>query len=134
MANENNKRQLIKLQCSSNYNKNSLIHLIGENNCKFEHEEADVMMISYVLRMIETKKQNIHIVSDDTDVFVLLLHYYWIYKPTTKITMQKFDGQLKDINSSANQLGENCNKILAFHALTVAIQCRFLIERAKYAR
>lgn len=85
MANENNKRQLIKLLCSSNYNKNSLIHLIGENNCEFEHEEADVMMISYVLRMIEIKKQNIHIVSDDTDVFVLLLHYYWIYKPTAKI-------------------------------------------------
>lgn len=38
----------------------------------FNHDEPDITMISYLPMAAETDTKVIHILSDDTDVFVLL--------------------------------------------------------------
>ena len=45
-------------------------------NGGFEHEEADVTMISHLLQAAESGKSVIRILTNDTDVFVLLV--YWV--------------------------------------------------------
>ena len=47
-------------------------------NGGFEHDEADVTMIAYLLQAAEGGKAVIRILTDDTDVFVLLV--YWVLK------------------------------------------------------
>ena len=41
-----------------------------------QHEEADITLISYMLQAVETGAPIVRILSDDTDVFVLLV--YWV--------------------------------------------------------
>ena len=43
------------------------------NGC-LEHDEADVTMIAYLLQAAESVKSVIRILTDDTDVFVLLVY------------------------------------------------------------
>ena len=42
---------------------------------KTSHEEADIIMIQQLVRSVEDH-QGVAVISDDTDVFVLLVHYY----------------------------------------------------------
>ena len=42
----------------------------------FSHDEADVRMISYVLQAANHSKSVIRVLSDDTDVFVLLVYWH----------------------------------------------------------
>ena len=52
--------------------------MIGDDECMFGNEEADVNMVSYALMMSrEHGCRQIQIVSDDMDVLVLLVHFYW---------------------------------------------------------
>ena len=42
-------------------------------NGGFKHDEADVTMIAYLLQVAEIEKSVIRILTDDTDIFVLLV-------------------------------------------------------------
>ena len=69
---EQNKKSLIKFICDIDHNQ-PMLRLIGEGS-EFSHEEADVSIISYILK-IRHKKTHIQILTDDTDIFVLLLYF-----------------------------------------------------------
>ena len=117
MKNSSNKRILINLLC--NYNSVENVNMIGEEQNAFQHEEADVSIISYLFLLFNRHQlEHIQIKADDTDIFLLLLHYYWSYKPDTQITMKKFGGNVIDINATAIKLGSKCSQLLAMHALT----------------
>ena len=45
-------------------------------DCIVTHDEVDVTLCSYMLKAVTEGAQTIRILSDDTDVFVLLV--YWI--------------------------------------------------------
>ena len=77
MINNVTKRtQLIHHLCQGN--QYASVEMIGDDECMCGHEEADVNMVSYALMMSrEHSCRQIKIVSDDTDVFVLLVHFYW---------------------------------------------------------
>ena len=51
------------------------------------HEEADVIMVHRVMSAARQGRQTIHIVCDDTDVFVLLIHFYKTLQITNQIIM-----------------------------------------------
>jgi len=118
MKNTSNKKQLIKLLCD--HGSSPKVKLIGEEQCLFNHEEADVNIISYVLHVVmKNNAKNIQVVADDNDIFVLLVHFTWKWSfPDVHITMKKSNGTVIDINASANALGEKCKDLLAVHALT----------------
>lgn len=84
----------------------------------FEHDEADVTMISYVLEAARCGKRVIRVLSDDTDVFILLL--YWVYREqlVCKVQMERWDGTVLDINAACIKLGPRCLQLLGMHALS----------------
>ncbi len=62
-------------------------------------------MISYLLQTADSDTQVICILSDDTDVFVLLV--YWVHKNDiqAKVQMGRWDETVGDINATCAQLG-----------------------------
>ena len=72
--------------------------------------------------------QTIRILSDDTDVFVL--HVYWTSRMLVvdNIQMEKWNGDVLDVNKTIEQLGlRKCSQLLGHHALsgcdTVSYPC-----------
>ncbi len=49
---------------------------IQQPDMKIKHEEADTIIINQVVSAAKQGNDYIHVISDDTDVFVFLLHYY----------------------------------------------------------
>ena len=88
------------------------------NNSVFEHDEADVTMISYALEAANHEENVIQVVSNDTDVFILLVH--WVYKASilSKVQMERWDGMILDINATCANLGPKCLQLLGMHALS----------------
>ena len=116
MSSSQNKRQLIKTVCDTPHG-NPLLHLVGDDQCLFDHEEADVNIISYMLHL-QANKSHIQIKADDTDIFLLLIYYVWKHDITTQISMKKKDGKIIDINATVRNLGNKCKDVLPLHALT----------------
>ena len=51
------------------------IQFVNKMDCIVSHAEADITLCSYMLKAVEDGAQTIRILSDDTDVFILLV--YW---------------------------------------------------------
>ena len=71
---DENKRSLINFLCDMDHT-NQLLSLIGEGG-PYTHEEADVVIISYLLELIQQGKTHIQVLADDrhfrtVDVFLL---------------------------------------------------------------
>ena len=52
------------------------ITLEGQDDGVFSHDDADVTMITYLLQAAE-HNQVIRILSDDTDVLIILISWVW---------------------------------------------------------
>ncbi len=74
-------------------------------------------IVSNVLDATRHGKSIVQIVSDDTDVFLLLV--YWVYKASiqSKIRMERWDGMILDINATCANLGPKL-QLLGMHALS----------------
>ena len=72
-------------------------------------------LVSYLLKLSPQRK-HIQILADDTDIFVLLVFFFWVYKPAAQISMRKYDGKIIDIKATALKLGDKCFDLLAVHA------------------
>ena len=77
-------------------------------NGGFEHEEADVTMIAYILQAAESGKSVIRILTDDTDVFVLLVYWVWKIQLHSAVQMERWNGVVIDINAKCLLLGSKC--------------------------
>jgi hypothetical protein len=71
-----------------------------------------------MLEQIKQGKQRIQVQADDTDIFILLLYWFWKSKPNCQITMKQSDGCTININETANTLGNKCLQLLAVHSLS----------------
>ena len=59
------------------------------------------------------------ILSDETDVFVLLVYWVWRANVHSAVQMEKWDGTILDIlNATVRTLGEKCQGLLGMHALS----------------
>jgi len=43
----------------------------------YSHDEADITIISYLLEAVKNGKNIARMISEDTDVFVLLIFWVW---------------------------------------------------------
>ena len=129
MRNKHNKLQLSKVL--STYNFGERVTVESQSNGVFSHEEADITMISYLLMATEYDTPVIRILSDDTDVFVLLL--YWVYRQKFQATvqMQQWDGAVWDINATSAELGPKCLQIMGMHYLTGSDTTSYLYGKGK---
>jgi hypothetical protein len=116
LKSKNNKRSLASVLCTFNVGEN--VTMDTRDDDAFGHDEADITMISYVLQAANSGKGVICVLSDDTDMFVLLV--YWVYQAYLqfKVQMERWDGTVLDINATCADLGPNCLQLLGMHALS----------------
>jgi len=74
MKSKNNKRSLASVLSTFGLGENAMMET--KDDGVFGHDEADVTMISYLLQAASCGKEVIRVLSDDTDVFMLLV--YWV--------------------------------------------------------
>ena len=67
----------------------------GEDEGLFNHAEADVLMVSFMINAVRDGKKVTRILSDDTDVFVILI--FWV----RKLSIKKGSG-------ADGEVGSNC--------------------------
>ena len=84
----------------------------------FEHDEADVTMIAYLLQDAESGKSVIRILTDDTDVFVLLMYWVWKMQLHSAVQMERWNGVVIDINATCLLLGSKCLQLPGMHAIS----------------
>ena len=71
MKSKANKRFISRLLCTCTMDSHTL--MVGEDKGLLNHDEADVLMISYMIEAVRKGKRVIRITSDDTDVIILLV-------------------------------------------------------------
>ncbi len=71
MKSVHNKKDLIRVFSTSN----SCVDMIGDENCAFKHKEACCNIISYVQFVIHEQKKCIYVITEDTDICVLLVYF-----------------------------------------------------------
>ena len=129
MKSKNNKRRLASVLSTFSLGEHATMETLDDGI--FAHDEADVTMISYVLQAASQGQNVIRVLSDDTDVFVLLV--YWVYQAELqcKVQMERWDGTVLDINATCADLGPKCLQLLGVHASVDVTQHHDLLELAK---
>ena len=74
MKSKANKRLISRLLCTCTLAPNML--MVGEDEGLFNHEEADVLMVSFMIDAVRDGKKAIRILGDDTDVFAFSFSGY----------------------------------------------------------
>ena len=94
MKSKANKRFISRLLCTCTMD--SHILMVGEEKGLLNHDDADVLMISYMIEAVRKDKRVIRIISDETDVLILLV--FWV---RMLVITSKFFG-------SAEKMGWEC--------------------------
>ena len=103
LKNKENKKLLSQLLCT--FQLGPKIELVSKADCIVNHDEADITIISYMLKAAAAGASHIRVLSDDTDIFVLLVYWVWKENITSEIYMEKWDGSILLINSTVRSLG-----------------------------
>ena len=87
----------------------------------FGHDEADITIISYMLRAADDGCHVVRVPSDNTDIFVLL--FYWTCRCDLQdrltVQMEKWNGVGLDVNATCCHSGSIvCSHLLGAHAIT----------------
>ena len=84
------------------------------------HEEADNILAHQMVVVASEENKGVSVISDDTDVFVLLLHHYVKQKLTGVVIMESpiKDRVTIDIKASAIEHRNIIPDLLAAHALS----------------
>ena len=93
--------------------------VIPRPDLETHHEEADVIIVQQAICLSRCATNNIKILSDDTDVFVMLVHFYRKLNLKCAVWMESVDKiKLSDIAATVHNLGTQANSLLAVHCLT----------------
>ena len=113
----NNKKQLFNILSHFDFPAEK-IDFVKPNQNVVQHEEADKTIISYMLQAAKAEAPVIRILSDDTDVFVLLVYWVWKSPVKAKVEMEKWDKTFLDVNTAVEKLGGKRGMLLGLHAMS----------------
>ena len=117
LHNSKNKNLLNNILCSYPLPHN--MQLFNMLVCVVTHDEAYVTLCSYMMKAVAEGAHTIRILSDDTDVFVLLVYWTSRMRVVAKIQMEKWNGDVLDINEIIQQLGpRKCSQLHGIHTLS----------------
>ncbi len=129
MRNKHNKLQLSKVLSTFSFGEGVTVE--SRSDGMFVHDEADITMISFLLMAADSNTQVIRILSDDTDVFVMLVYWVYRHKIQSTVQMQRWDGVVWDINATCPQLGPKCLQLLGMHFITGSDATSYLYGKGK---
>ena len=98
LKNKHNKLELSRIL--STIDMDADMSIDSRYNGGFEHEEADVTMIAHLLQAAESGQSVIRILTDDTDVVVLLVYCVWKMQLHSAVQMERWNGVVIDINAT----------------------------------
>ena len=106
MKNNHNKRGLSRLL--STFNLGCGVSIESRDDGVFLHDEANITCIRYLFQAADAGRQVVRILSDDSDIFVLLVYWTWRYDLQVRVAvqMEKWDGVVLDINATCSNLGD----------------------------
>ena len=83
-------------------------------------EEADIRIIPHVFHAVKHGMQRVVVLSNDTDVFVLLIHFYKILHENglSELWMRKSSSDIIPIHTLVNEIDATADVVLAAHFLT----------------
>ena len=117
LHNSTNKTLLNNILCGYSLPHN--IQLVNKLDCVVTHAEADITLCSYMLKAVADGAQTIRILSDDTDVFILLVYWTSRMQVVANIHMEKWNGDVLNVNKTVKRLGSRkCSQLLGVHALS----------------
>ena len=87
-------------------------------NGGFEHDKAGVTMIAYLLQAAESGKSLIRILTDDTNVFVLLVYWVWKMQLHSAVQMEHWNGVVIDITATCLLLGSKCLQLPGMNVIS----------------
>ena len=90
LKNKHNKLKLSRIL--STLDMDADISIESRYNGGFEHDEADVTMIAYLLQAAKCGTSVIRILTDDTDIFVLLVYWVWKMHLHSAVQMERWKG------------------------------------------
>ena len=84
------------------------------------HEEADVIIVNQLVYLAGIGASHISVICDDTDVFVLLIHFYCKQRLNCRVTMESpiVGRSVIDITATAHKHKDIANFLPAAHALS----------------
>ena len=84
------------------------------------HEEANMIMVQQMAQIAQSGAKSISVISDDTDVFVLLLHFYAELDLTCGLRMVATgsDRTVIDIAATVKEHSDVVTNLLAMHGLS----------------
>ena len=91
------------------------------NDLRTTHEEADIIIVQQMVRVGLDETQNIEVICDDTDVFILLLFFYAQQQLTCGVTMRSTNSshmKILDVQATVNENKDIVNQLLPAHALS----------------
>ena len=91
-----------------------------KEDLRTSHEEADLIIPQQVLFAVEEGAGCVKDISDDTDVFVLLIHFFHLKQHSATIIMEstKEEWNIIDIGQTAINHCDILANVLAGHALS----------------
>ena len=94
--------------------------IIQRSDLRTTHEEADVIIIQQLLSVVGLGVKSVKIICDDTDVFVLLVHYYIQENLTCELIMcgTSASRSVTDVKATAIKHASIANQLLPAHALS----------------
>ena len=108
MKSKANKKALVRVLSSFNLGNN----VVGREESMYSHDEADITIISYLLEAVNNGKNIVRVISDDTDVFVLLIYWVWRLQITSRVQLDRWCGAILNINESSSLLGAKSLQLL----------------------
>ena len=84
------------------------------------HEEADTMIPNIAVSIFQKGMSSVHVVVEDTDVFVLLTHFYYLLNIKGSLMMIPFSSSttVTDIGGTVLKHSSIMPHLLSLHALT----------------
>ena len=94
---------------------------VNRHDIQTTHGKADLILVQQAYRsVLDDGTRIVWVVSDDTDVFVLLVYFYWKLNLKSKILMQSTgeDRTLIDIGTAVIRNMDIVPSLVATHALS----------------
>ena len=94
--------------------------VIRRSDISIDHEEADTMMPNIAFSILQQGISPVHVKVDDTDVFVLLAHFYHLLRIDGSLMMIPFasTAQVTDIRETVLKHSSIIPYLLSLHSLT----------------
>ena len=116
MNSKANKKALIRVL--STFNLGNKVTMVGREESVYNNGEAEITIISYLLEAVKNGKNFVRVISDDIDVFVLLIFWVWKLQITARVQLDRWCGAILNINESSSLLGANSLQLLCMHAFS----------------